>query len=323
MSLRAVRGSLAALLALALGCAGPLGSAPAPTSAPPSPEGTLTHHVIVISVDGLRPDAIERFGATTLTRLIEEGSSSLTASTILPSNTLPSHTSMLTGTEPETHGVYWNREEMEEHGHVATPTIFAAAREAGLHTAAFFSKAKLEHLAVPSTLDHAHVPRGLGRDLAVKTVDAVQAYLMRERPNLMFVHLADADFAGHIFGWMSRPYGWAVQSVDYEIGELLRSADRAFGRDGYTVIITADHGGHGRDHGSSDPRDVLIPWILWGKGVVPGETLPDGIRTLDTAATALALLGVNAPAGLTGTPVRSAFSSLGAAPAVAVGGRKD
>ena len=72
--------------------------------------------------------------------------------------------------------------------------------------------------------------------------------------------------------------------------ELLRSADRAFGRDGYTVIITADHGGHGRDHGSSDPRDVLIPWIAWGKGVVPGETLPDGIRTLDTAATALALL---------------------------------
>ena len=72
---------------------------------------------------------------------------------------------------------------------------------------------------------------GLGRDLAVKTVDAAQAYLMRERPNLMFVHLADADFAGHIFGWMSRPYGWAVQSVDYEIGELLRSADRAC-RDG-------------------------------------------------------------------------------------------
>ena len=57
--------------------------------------------------------------------------------------------------------------------------------------------------------------------------------------------------------------------------------------------------------------------------MVPGETLPDGIRTLDTAATALALLGVNAPAGLTGTPVRSAFSSLGAAPAVAVGGGKD
>ena len=27
--------------------------------------------------------------------------------------------SMLTGTEPETHGVYWNREEMDEHGHVA------------------------------------------------------------------------------------------------------------------------------------------------------------------------------------------------------------
>src|SRR5690606_14190633 len=204
----------AALVALALS-AGTAHGAPVRATPPPTavgapaaaPTDAVTEHLIVISVDGLRPDAIERFGARTLTRLIREGSASLAASTILPSKTLPSHTSMLTGTEPETHGVYWNSEEMDEHGHVATPTIFAAAHDAGLSTAAFFSKAKFEHLAAPGTLDHAHFPRGLGRDLAVKTVDAAEAYLMRARPNLMFVHLADPDFAGHVFGWMSWAYG--------------------------------------------------------------------------------------------------------------------
>ena len=110
----------------------------------------------------------------------------------------------------------------------------------------------------------------------------------------MFVHLADPDFAGHAFGWMSGAYGWAVGSADHQIGELLEAADRAFGPGEYTVIVTADHGGHGRNHGSDDPRDVTIPWIAWGKGVARGRTLPAGIRTFDTAVTALSLLGVDA-----------------------------
>ena len=319
MSPAHARGAFAALAALALISAAPAHADPV-RSAPP-PEGALSRHVLVISVDGLRPDAIERFEARTLERLMREGSASLTATTILPSKTLPSHTSMLTGTEPDEHGVLWNSEEMDTHGHVATPTIFSAAHEAGLRTAAFFGKSKFEHLAAPGTLDHAHFPGGLGRDLAVRTVGAAQAYLARERPNLMFVHLADADIAGHVFGWMSWPYGRAVQAADYQIGKLLESADRAFGRGGYTVIVTADHGGHGRNHGSDDPRDVTIPWIAWGKGVSAGVTLPDGIHTTDTAATALALLGIGASEGVTGTVVAGAFEGLRApAPVVAVGG---
>src|SRR5690606_34556114 len=71
-------------------------AAPAPAEA----RTALTGHVVVISVDGLRPDAIEKFGAKNIQRLIREGSYSLEATTILPSKTLPSHTSMLTGTEP-------------------------------------------------------------------------------------------------------------------------------------------------------------------------------------------------------------------------------
>lgn len=52
--------------------------------------------MLLISIDGLRPDAIERFGASTLQRFIKQGSYTLAASTIT-SKRLPSHTSMLTG----------------------------------------------------------------------------------------------------------------------------------------------------------------------------------------------------------------------------------
>ena len=51
--------------------------------------GAVTDHVVVISIDGLRPDAIDRFGARTLQRLKAEGASASEATTIFPSKTLP------------------------------------------------------------------------------------------------------------------------------------------------------------------------------------------------------------------------------------------
>ena len=287
----------------------PLVAAPEPVPTAESPvQGKHTDHVIIISVDGLRPDAIRRFGARTLQRMVADGSHTFEATTVKPSSTLPSHTSMLTGTDPETHGVGWNDERLETHGHVVTPTIFAAAKAAGFHTAAFFSKSKFQHLAVPGTLDYAQVPAGWpGKWLADRTIDGVERYLETERPNLLFVHVGEPDFAGHVFGWMSDPYGWAVRQADEEIGELLDAADEAFGAGAYTVLITADHGGHGRGHGSEDPRDVTIPWIAWGKGVSPGVLLEPGIRTMDTAATALWLLGVEQGPESVGVAVTAAF----------------
>jgi predicted AlkP superfamily pyrophosphatase or phosphodiesterase len=290
-----------------------------PSQVKPAPEESSvpaesrTPHVIIVSIDGLRPDAIERFNAKTMRRLILEGAHALDASTIVPSKTLPSHTSMLTGVKPDVHGVLWNTEKMDEHGHVATPTIFAAASDAGLHTAAFFSKTKFAHLAAPDTLDYAYLPGNvLGRSHADNTIDRVEDYLKQALPNLLFVHLGEPDFVGHIFGWMSAPYGWAVRSADREIAELLDAADEAFGEGNYTLLLTSDHGGHGRDHGSDDPRDVLIPWIAWGQAVAPGVTLDGSIRTVDTAATALWLLGLEAGDEIVGRAITDAFASANA-----------
>ena len=106
----------------------------------------VTRNVVLVSVDGLRPDAIAHFQASNLQRLIREGSYSLAARTILPSTTLPSHTSMLSGEPPDDHGVLWNNVVSAEEDVVEFPTIFSVARSHGYRTAAFFSKAKFRHL---------------------------------------------------------------------------------------------------------------------------------------------------------------------------------
>jgi predicted AlkP superfamily pyrophosphatase or phosphodiesterase len=266
-----------------------------------------SEYVVLISVDGLRPDAISRFNAETLTRLIREGSHTLQATTVLPSKTLPSHTSMLTGQPPDVHRVRWNSVVGISKRNLQASTVFGALRNEGFATAAFFSKPKFTALQLPGSLDYSQAPGGWwGQWPADRTVNDAVKYLVADRPNFLFVHLGDADRAGHASGWMSISYGEAVRRVDRAIGTLLAAADQTFGRDRFTVIVTADHGGHDRDHGSDDPRDVTIPWIAWGAGVAPG-LLARPIRTTDTASTVLWLFGTAEPEDWQGRPVTEAF----------------
>lgn len=312
---RAIAAGLVALTAAALAAAACspryVISRPMDPATVVAPRASVTRNVVLVSIDGLRPDAIDRFRAPTLRRLMREGSYSLSARTILPSKTLPSHTSMLTGVPPEEHGVLWNTVAGARADVVDVPTVFGLARAYGYRTAAFFSKSKFQPLQRPGTLDYSQAPGGwFGRWSSERTVGDVLVHLQTERPNLLFVHLSDPDRAGHSAGWMSDAYGRAVGDADAALGELLSAADTAYGANNYSVLVTADHGGHGRDHGSNHPLDVTIPWIAWGRGVRPGTLDGISIETFDTASTVLWLLGIAEPAAWDGRPVLQAFASV-------------
>jgi predicted AlkP superfamily pyrophosphatase or phosphodiesterase len=285
-----------------------------------APQLGLTKNVVLVSIDGLRPDAIAKFEAPTLRRLMREGTYSLSARTVLPSTTLPSHTSMLSGEPPDQHGVLWNNVTSAKLDVVAFSTVFGVARAHGYRTAAFFSKAKFHPLQQPDTLDYSQAPGGwFGRWSASRTVADVRSHLEEAKPNLLFVHLSNPDSAGHSSGWMSEAYSRAVEETDEALGDLLSAAETAYGEGNFSVLITADHGGHGFGHGSDDPRDVTIPWIAWGRGVNPVGVLDHlSIATIDTAPTVLWLLGVERPEAWDGRPVLDAFHPLGPAPALAL-----
>ncbi len=301
--------ALAGVIASTAACGGQYiraTTAPVTSSLPAS---SITRHVVVVSVDGLRPDATEAYAAPTIQRLMREGSYTLDARTIEPSKTLPSHTSMLTGLTPDKHHVLWNTVVTADADAISLPNVFSVARQHGYRTAAFFSKAKFQPLQLPGTLDYTQAPGGLaGRWSSRHTVRDVTTYLADEKPNLLFVHLTDPDAAGHRYGWMTPEYGEAVLRADEAIGDLVAIAERTFGHDNVSFIVTADHGGHGTDHGSDDPQDVTIPWIAWGRGVHPGELSAAHVRTMDTAATTLWLLGLEPPDDWAGRPVVQAFA---------------
>lgn len=274
----------------------------------PAPEGARAQHVIIVSIDGLRGDAIEDAGAGELRALMEGGAYTTRARTIVPSLTLPSHTSMLTGVGPEVHGVSWNDDGVrsETGGSVTVPTVFDVAAARGLRTAAFVGKTKLRYLFRDTVPRVVVAPPSTREPWDARAVSSeVLHHLRFRRPNLMFVHLGDADLAGHAFGWRTLRYRAAVRGTSRAVDRIRQMADRAFG-DRYVLIVTADHGGTGRAHGTDQDGDVLIPWIVYGAPVRRGA-LTTPVRTMDTAATALWLLGVPVPADWEGRPVTEAF----------------
>lgn len=281
-----------------------------PRPALPVPDEARAQHVIIVSIDGLRGDAIEASGASELRALMDAGAYTTRARTIVPSLTLPSHTSMLTGVGPDVHGVSWNDDGVrnETHGSVSVPTVFDVAAARGLRTAAFVGKTKLRYLfrdTVPAVIV---APPSTREPWDAQTVtNEVLHHLRFHRPNLMFVHLGDADLAGHAFGWGSLRYRAGVRRASVAVERIRQMADRTFG-DRYVLIVTADHGGTGRAHGTDRDTDVLIPWIAYGAPVRRGE-LSAPIRTMDTAATALWLLGVVPPREWEGRAVAAAFTA--------------
>ncbi len=261
---------------------------PSPTPVPPQ--------VVIISVDGLRPDAVLQVEAPNLLALAERGAYTWQAETAAPV-TLPGHVSMLTGLNPGAHGVTWN-DYLPEKGYVTVPTIFTLAHAAGLHTAMIVGKEKFAHLNVPGTVDHyAFVTTG---DRGVVDAAIAQAAAGFD---LLFVHLPNIDYYGHSTGWMSTTYLAEVTGTDAEIGRLLEALPP-----NATVLVTADHGGHDRLHGvASMPEDVLVPWIIAGPGVAADHALRVAVRGTDTAATAAYVLGLRLPPEADGRPVLEAF----------------
>ncbi len=261
-------------------------------------------HVFVVSFDGGKPAVMQKSRMPTLVSMAQKGAGTWNAQTIFPSSTLPSHISMLTGVAPAKHGVLWN-EWVPENGMVKVPTVFGVAREKGFSTALFAGKPKFQHLNLPGTLNTFSIPSYNAK----KLVEVAAKYIEVAKPNLCFIHFADSDGAGHKHGWGSPEQMQAFADEDQALDTLRKAIERAGIAGDSVVILTADHGGHDKTHGSASPDDMTIPWIAWGAGVKPGHTITSAVTTYDTAATALWLLDVPVPEGWDGKPVTDAFAA--------------
>jgi predicted AlkP superfamily pyrophosphatase or phosphodiesterase len=255
-------------------------------------------HVLIISEDGLRADAVATMHLHWHELLRKRGAYSFSAKTIRDASTLPAHASMLSGVHPSVHGLTWNNWRPSK-GYIKAPTIFTRAQEAGLTTAFFTGKSKLRHIVPPGTVGVFERPGYYCK----KVADEAAQYLVTEKPALAFVHFSDPDEFGHSKGWMSPAQIKAIAQSDKCLGVLYEALEKSGLVEDTLIIVSADHGGHNKVHSGAKPIDRLIPWIACGPGVREGFHIPTEISTVDTAATALSALGLPIPPEIAGKPV--------------------
>ena len=257
-------------------------------------------HVLIISLDGARPDAILQTETPNIQRLAAMGAYSWTSQTVFPSATLPAHGSLLSGLSPQTHGYDDNVTRAE--GEFEFPTVLTLAAEAGYNTAMITGKGPLRQF---KTLDETLYLLGTAGDRTV--VDGVIEALDADY-NFIFAHFPMPDYIGHLSGWMSGAYLKQMERTDFEVGRLLAMYEDRDLLDNTLIILTADHGGHDTVHGSDSPEDMTIPWIMAGAGIQENLDLSaETLVLLDFAPTLLYLLELPVPETLEGRIVCEAL----------------
>jgi arylsulfatase A-like enzyme len=252
--------------------------------------------VVVVVLDGLRPDAITAFGLSNVLRLARNGAATLEGTTVKPSVTAAAMASLLTGADPARHGLQCDRFHLPR----ATGPVHPMPRE-------------LARVGLPSSGFLGHVPwmmrpvaGRLARTLgfghwrfrganAIEVLATAKSALREQHRGLVVMHWRDADRAGHESGWMSPRYGEAAAVLDTALGLLMRVID--LGDPRTLLVALADHGGGGRAHRRHDSDhhlDRTIPIIFAGGGVRSGTFTP-GVQLLDVPPTVLSVLGIVPP----------------------------
>lgn len=274
--------------------------------------------VIVISLDGARPDAIRQAQTPNMQRLAADGASSWNAQTVFPPATLPAHASLLTGLDVDEHGIAWNDYSgIDEIRRALTlhPTFLDIVAEAGWRVAMVIGKQKLDQFYNPASVGTQHAA-----SLQLSRSDFVFAFmregdrsvidetirLLDDGYEILFVHLPNPDYFGHLAGWMSDGYLYELRNTDAQIGRLLAALDEHGIREQTLIVITADHGGHGTVHGADIPEDMTIPLILSGYGVCAGIVLEGEPRITQITPTVLWMLGLPLRDGMD-DPLAAAF----------------
>jgi predicted AlkP superfamily pyrophosphatase or phosphodiesterase len=240
--------------------------------------------LLLISIDGLRPDyvtAADAHGAKVpnLRRFLTEGAFAQGVVGVIPTVTYPSHTTLITGAAPATHGIlanttfdplrenrggwYWYSED------IRVATLWDVAARAGLSTASVqwpvsvgarvtwnipeFWRAGtaddaklLRAVSTPGLLaelepDLGPYPRALTPESDDQRTRYAAAILEKKRPNLLTLHLVSLDHVQHTTGPFSAETMATLERVDAAVGTLRAVAER-LAPGGAFVAVVSDHG---------------------------------------------------------------------------------
>ena len=256
--------SLIFACALALvGCAAHLPSNAHPSEtafAPAVPAIASANPLILISIDGYRPDYLQRGLSPNLRRLADHGVRAQWMIPSFPTLTFPNHYTLVTGLYPDHHGIVANEMEdpsIQPDHHFslkdrlavgdgrwwdeATP-LWVSVQQQGRHAATMFwpgSEAPI-HGVRP---DHWHpfdakVTPDARVDQVLQWLDLPRA----QRPQFITLYFDQVDHQAHEHGPDSKEMDDALRQVDVALGRLIEGLKQRDLFDKVNLVIVSDHG---------------------------------------------------------------------------------
>ncbi len=284
-------------------------------------------NVVLITLDTTRADYLGCYGRASahtphLDRLARDGVL-FTRCTTSSSLTLPSHSSIMTGTYPFVHGVRQNATYRLADSNV---TLAEVLKSAGYRTGAVLAASVLDR---PYGLDQGfeeyrdvttatgHRAEKIVERRGNQVCDDAQAMLRTwgSKPFFLWVHFFDPHYPYESSRGATDPsarYEDEIAFMDTQIGRLWDELTR-LGLERHTlVVLVGDHGEGLGEHGESYhgyftyETTVHVPLVFAGMGMQGvGRQVTAQVRTIDVAPTILDLAGVRPLEHAQGTSLRS------------------
>ncbi len=270
--------------------------------APPAPgqpaNAPLTGRVVVVLIDALRYDTSTNSQVMPVLAELRARGASARMHSRPPSYSEPGYTTLLTGAWPDINDGPPVNLEYEQIHTFTQDDLFSAAQRAGSSTA-IAGYYWFEKLVPQSAVDAAFYTPGEDAQADREVVDAALPWLRDGAAELVLIHLDQVDYAGHHEGGPRDPrWNEAASRADLLLGEILAELDL----DTDTLLVVSDHGQIDRGgHGGTEPVTLLEPFVLAGKGVLPGGY--QDVQMVDVAPTLAVLLGTGLPASSEGRPL--------------------
>ncbi len=242
--------------------------------------------VILISIDGLRYDYLDKYSPGNLKNLAKTGVRAKWMIPSFPTKTFPNHYTVATGLYPEHHGIIENNIydfgavfTLDKRPEVKNPRwwlgepIWVTAEKQGQISASYFfpgTETLIEGVRPTFFKEYnGKVPNALRVDTILSWLDLPS----EKRPTILTLYFSDVDDAGHEFSPDAEETRYAVLNVDENIGRLIAGLKRRKIFDKANLIIVSDHGMATVDRNNSIFLDDIFDFektdkILWTGEIV-------------------------------------------------------
>jgi hypothetical protein len=285
-----------------------LAAAPHPLPAQEAPAPRIPK-VLLIGIDGVRPDVMREAGTPNLNELIRTGAFSDRARTGLPTLSGPSWTSMLTGVWKEKHGILSNDFPFPNNQLDRYPDFLTRIERQNPSLRTFAVADWPPLLEVQAAEGDPGVPvLGHAIDVRValdggrvgwaeadeRSVDAAVHEIRENDPAALFVYLGNPDEVSHHTGSIEDEYRASIVRADRHIGRLVEAVQSrsTLPAEDWLILVSTDHGRRSDGgHGGDSPQERTIFFVASGSSVRQGYILTPP-RIVDVAATALQHMGM-------------------------------